>query len=488
VTTSIENLIDGTWSAEGDGVAKQDLNPADQRDVIGLIPLARPEQAAAAVDAAAAAFPAWRATSIVERGVILSKAADLLRDRRETIAADITRENGKTLREARVEVTKSADFLDYYAGVGRLPYGELLDDVREGAFVLTKREPLGVVVAITPWNDPLLTPARKISPALISGNTLVVKPSTDTPLAMQHLAMALQDAGLPAGVVNLISAPSAVIGSHVLADPRIAAVTLTGSTQTGLGLQKQLAGRNLRFQAEMGGKNAAVVMADADLDLAAATIAAAGFAQAGQRCTATSRVLVQASVRDAFLDKLVAIAGEQRVGPGIDDDTTVGPLVHRDQQSLVVEHVGRARAQGASVLIGGDVPTTDAQAHGCFVNPAVVADVEPSMDLWREEVFGPVIAVATFDSFEQAVHEVNDSPYGLSAAIFTTNLSMAHRFIDEADTGQVAVNLPTSGWDVHHPFGGFKNSGSAFKEQGLEALRFYTKLKTATIGHTRAAQ
>jgi aldehyde dehydrogenase (NAD+) len=436
------------------------------------------------VDAAAEALRPWRRMSALGRGAIMSKAADLLRERHDDIARDLSRENGKTLGEARVEVEKSADFLDFYAAVGRLPYGDLLNDLREGAFVMATREPVGVVVAITPWNDPMLTPARKISPALVAGNTVVVKPSHETPIAMQHLARALHDAGLPPGVLNTVTASNEIVGAHVLADPRVAAVTVTGSTATGKALQRQLAGRGVRFQAEMGGKNAAVVLADADLDLAAATIAAASFAQAGQRCTATSRVLVHRDVEQALVERLVAAARAHRLGEGTADGTTLGPLVSRRQQVSVLKYVQQAKDDGATVRCGGDAPAE--LAHGCFVSPAVVTGVGRDTALWREEVFGPVVAVSTFDDFDDAVAEVNDSPYGLSASIFTRDLSAAHRFIDEVDAGQVGVNLPTSGWDVHHPFGGFKESGSAFKEQGLDALRFYTRVKTAAVGHTKA--
>ncbi|MGV9254373.1 aldehyde dehydrogenase family protein [Streptomyces sp. NPDC003697] len=482
----IEQLVGGRWVGADAPARTENLNPADQRDVIGDVAMLSAGQAASAVAAAADALPGWRRTSAVQRGVILARAADLLRERRDDIAGDVSRENGKTPAEARVEVDKSADFLDFYAGAGRLPYGELLSDVREGAFVMTVHEPVGVVVAVTPWNDPLLTPARKISPALVAGNTVVVKPSLETPLAMQHLARALHDAGLPAGVLNTVTAANDVIESHVLADPRVAAVTVTGSTATGQALQRRLAGRGIRFQAEMGGKNAAVVLADADLDLAAATIAAAGFAQAGQRCTATSRVLVHRDVHDRLVELLVAAARSHRLGAGSADGTTLGPLVSRRQQASVLKHVQQARDHGAEVRYGGDAPSEGDLSHGCFVTPAVVTGVKPDTPLWRDEVFGPVLAVAAFDNFRDAVADVNDSPYGLSASVFTRDLSAAHRFIEEVDAGQVAVNLPTSGWDVHHPFGGFKESGSAFKEQGADALRFYLRVKTAAVGHTRA--
>lgn len=479
----IEHLTAGIWSSNFEAGEVEDVNPADDKDVIGTIGLGGRGAAGAAVDAAAAAFPQWRRTPIVERGAILARAADLLRERVEVIAADITRENGKLLAEAHVEVVKSADFLDFYAGVGRLSYGDLLDDVRPGTQVVASREPIGVIVAITPWNDPMLTPARKLSPALVAGNTVIAKPSTQTPLALQHFARALHDAGLPAGVLNTVHAPNDIIASEVLADPRIAGVTVTGSTATGFALEKLLAGRSVRFQAEMGGKNPALVLPDANLDLTVRTVAAAAFAQAGQRCTATSRVLVHRQIHDEFLHRLVEAAKAHHPGPGNSAGSTMGPLISRAHQRSVLEHVGRAQLQGAKVLTGGEAPTENGTGSGCFVTPAVIAGVTPEMSLWKDEVFGPVLAVSMVEDLDEAIAAANDTPYGLSAAIFTGSLSAAHRFIAEVEAGQLSVNLPTSGWDVHHPFGGFKDSGSAFKEQGLDGLRFYTRIKTAAIGH-----
>lgn len=483
MTIPIEHLVDGVWGDGGDASAIEDINPADDADTIGQLRLSGPANAIATVDAAAAAFPVWRRTPLIARGAILARAADLLRERIGGIAADITRENGKTLTEAHIEVTKSADFLDYYAGFGRLTYGDLLDDARPNTRVTARREPIGVVVAIAPWNDPMLTPARKLSPALISGNTVIAKPSSQTPIALQHFIRALHDAGIPAGVVNSIHADNRVMSEIVLADPRIAGVTVTGSTATGYALDRLLAGRSVRFQAEMGGKNPAVVMPDADIELAGRTIAMAGFAQAGQRCTATSRVIVHREVAAELIELLTAAAQAHRPGPASTPGTTMGPLISREHQSSVLEHVARAVREGATVRAGGGPSLVAGNAAGCFVEPTVLSDVTPSMSIWRDEVFGPVLAVTVVDDFASAIKAANDTAYGLSASVFTTSLSTAERFIEEVDAGQVSVNLPTSGWDVHHPFGGFKDSGSAFKEQGLDGLRFYTRIKTAAVCH-----
>jgi aldehyde dehydrogenase (NAD+) len=271
------------------------------------------------------------------------------------------------------------------------------------------------------------------------------------------------------------------VSEPLLAGAPLAAVTFTGSTEVGLAIHRAVAGRNLRLQTEMGGKNASVVLADADLDLAAETIAAAAFGQGGQRCTATSRVIVDGAVAGALVERLVARAEALRLGPGLDPETKVGPLVSPAQRDGVLAHVDRAVDEGAELRSGGGTPEGDAYRHGCYVQPTVLAGVERDMAIWSDELFGPVVAIHTVDGLDEAIEATNDSAYGLSAAVFTDSLAAATRFMDEVDTGQVAVNLPTSGWDVHHPFGGFRDSGSPFKEQGLEALRFYTRVKTCAV-------
>lgn len=477
----LQYRIGAGWEpGETDGLA-DDTCPSDTRQVLARYrPMSR-AQVERAMAAAMAAFPAWRATSPLARAAILQKAAAILRSRRSDHAWQLSLENGKTLAEATVEVEKSADFLDFYAATARLPSGGVIADSRPGTRGMMMVEPIGVIAMITPWNDPMLTPARKLGPALISGCCVILKPARETPLAADFLVRALVEAGLPAGVLNTVICDHSVFDQAVVAHPRLAGITFTGSTEVGLGLSRKLAGRNLRLQAEMGGKNASVVMADADLDLAVATLIGASFGQAGQRCTATSRVIIEAAVHDALVEKLRAAMTALKLGPSTDADTKVGPVVSRRHQQEVLGHIQRARGSGATLINGGGVPAGAAFEHGCFVEPTLVTGVSAETPLWRDEVFGPVLAVCTVDSFDEAIAAVNDSAYGLSAAIYTTSLRSAQRFLDLADTGQVSVNLPTSGWDVHQPFGGFKDSGSPFKEQGLEGLKFYTRTKMTAI-------
>ncbi|MGH2435708.1 MAG: aldehyde dehydrogenase family protein, partial [bacterium] len=334
---SYKNLVAGEWVESTSGESIEDRNPADTSEIVGLFPSMTAEDAHRAVEAAAAAFRTWKALTPVARGAILGRAAELIRERAEVIARDLTREMGKTIREARGEVARASYFFDYYGGYGRLPVGDHLPDERDGVFTFTMREPLGVILVIAPWNDPALTPARKLAPALIAGNTVVLKPATLTPLSAWHLIRALHDAGMPKGVVNMVTGPARSVGNALLDHPEIKGVTFTGSTAVGLGIQARVAGRNIRVQTEMGGKNAMVVLKDADPKLAAELAAAAGFGQTGQRCTATSRVIVERQAREAFMDAFVEKAERIIVGSGLEDSTTMGPVVDKSQLDTVLQ-------------------------------------------------------------------------------------------------------------------------------------------------------
>jgi aldehyde dehydrogenase (NAD+) len=474
-----ETLVGGEWVATGEWIDVHD--PADVRAPVARVPALRAKDVTRAYDHAERGFARWKRTSPFERARVLTGAARLLRDRLERIAADVTAENGKTLAEARGETGKAADFLDYYAGLARQGYGTLLHDARPDTRTHTQREPIGVILVISPWNDPLITPARKLAPLLAAGNAAVFKPATDTPVSGLHLARALHDAGLPAGVLNVVTGRTGEIEEALLDDPRIAGLTFTGSNQVGNRIRRRLGDRNVRFQGELGGKNASVVLRDADLPSAARTVAAAAFGQAGQRCTATSRVIVERPVYEEFTRLLVAETERLVPGPGSDPVTTLGPLSGPRQRDGVLADLDRAVREGARVLTGGGADTDGGRAHGCWVRPTVLGDVTPEMAVWRDEVFGPVLAVRAVDDFAAAVTEVNDSAYGLAAAVFTRDIGAAHRFVDEAECGQIAVNHPTPGWDVHLPFGGFHDSGTGYKEQGEEVLRFSTRVKTVAI-------
>lgn len=456
-------------------------NPADAREVVGEVPAMDAADAERALARARDALAGWKRTSIVERGEILRRAGELVRARRDEIARDVTREMGKLISEARGEVGKSAEFLEYYASFGRRPIGELLPDARPGAEARAVREPRGVVLAIAPWNDPVITPARKLCPALVAGNTVVLKPAPESPLSALHLARALADAGLPEGVLEIVTGPDDEVSRALVAAGGYDALTFTGSTEVGREIHRQLAGRNIPLQTEMGGKNAAVVLADANPDVVVDALATGAFVQAGQRCTATSRVLVESGRYDELAERLARRVGEIRVGDGLDEASQMGPLVAESRLEAVLASLERARAGGADVAYGGTRLADGPLGHGWFLQPTVLRDVDEQNEAWREELFAPVVALMPVDSVERAIELVNGSRYGLSASIFTRDLEAAHRFAAGVDVGCVAVNLPTAGWDVHMPFGGFKDSGSPFKEQGTEAFAFYTRVKTIAI-------
>lgn len=473
-------FVGGAWRNADDGAWLDVHDPAAWDAVIAQVPALSADDVRTAFATVRQGADEWAATNALTRGAILFRTAAILRERADDLVALLSRENGKTVAEATVEVAKSAEFFEFYAGLARLPYGDLIHDARERTTTSVRREPVGVVLAITPWNDPLLTPARKLAPALFCGNAVVLKPASDTPAIALELTRALLDAGLPVHAITTLTGRAGQIGAALVESEEIDAVTFTGSTEVGLELQRSLAGRNLRVQTEMGGKNAAIVLADADLDLAADTIAAAGFAQAGQRCTATSRVLVDTSVHAELVDKLVARARSLVAGAGSAAGTTLCPVINLDHRSEVLDHIDRARKEGATVATGGGAPS-GVDATGCFVEPTVVTDVTSQHSIWSQEVFGPVVAVMAVESLDEAIDLANASDYGLSASLFTRDLGATETFLAKIRTGQAAVNLPTSGWDVHHPFGGFKLSGSAHKEQGLEALSFYQRIKTCAV-------
>jgi len=481
VTTSLHlsalNLVDGEWQSGPNQLEVR--NPADTRELVATVPSMDARDVHAAFEAAERAAATWRDASAVDRGRVLLRAAQLLRDRRTELSRTLTLEMGKTLAEADGEVGKAADFFEYYGSLGRSERGSLLSHENPEVLSWTVHEPLGVVLAITPWNDPLLTPARKLAPALIAGNSVVLKPASDTPVIAIELARVLHDAGLPPGVLNTVTGAGREIGGALVDHPALKAVSFTGSNDVGAVLKESLANRDVRLLAELGGKNAAVVLADADLERSVASIAAAAFAQAGQRCTAASRVLVQREVLAEVRDGLVKAAEAHVVGSGSDPGVSMGPLVSPSQRDSVVGFVDRALGNGARRATSAKwlAPSE----HGCFVAPTVLTDVDTSMEIWTEEVFGPVVTLVAFDTLEEAINLVNASRYGLAAAVYTSDLDSAHAFAARADVGQVAVNLPTSGWDVHMPFGGFKSSGSGHKEQGVEGLDFYRKTKTVAL-------
>jgi aldehyde dehydrogenase (NAD+) len=478
-TPHLRSLIAGEWC--GGSIDAADTNPADPSTVVATVSLAGADLAVAAVEAAAATSSSWSSTALGLRGDVLRRAADLLDERSGQIGRDLTREEGKTLAEGTRETQLAARILRYYAGQVLDPHGETYPSQQPGVLLFTRRDPVGVVSVITPWNFPISIPAWKIAPALAFGNTVVWKPAEIVPLTAVHLLTALRDAGLPDGALNLVLGKGSQVGGVLATHPAVGAVTFTGSNPIGRLLQSQATEAGKKVQLELGGKNPAVVLADAALDPAAGHIATAAFGGTGQKCTATSRVIVHRSVADELVERLTERAKEWRVGDPLDPDIRVGPLASADQMATVLSHLDGAAQQGAKAIVGGgrlDGPL----AEGYFVPPTVLVDVQPDHAVVREEVFGPVLAVLPVDSFDDAVALANDTPYGLTSSIFTRDLGTALRFTELSRAGIVKVNQPTSANEFHVPFGGIKDSGAGEHELGKAARLFYTDSKTVSIG------
>ncbi|MFP3463684.1 aldehyde dehydrogenase family protein [Arthrobacter globiformis] len=471
------HLINGEWLGEAD---TERLNPARPAELAALSPSGTAADTDAAVSAAAAAQPGWATLPAPARGAILMAAGDLLLERQASIAEDLVREEGKTLAEAKGEVKRASDVLRFFGSLGWAATGEVLPSGLPDTTITTRREPLGVVGLITPWNFPIAIPAWKAAPALISGNTVVIKPAELTPLSATHLARALQDAGLPAGVFNVVHGKGRVVGDALARDPRIAGLSFTGSTAVGLGLQEILNARRARVQLEMGGKNGVLVLDDADPRKAAKVVAAGAFGLTGQACTATSRVYVTPGIRSAFLEALTQEAAAYTPGDGLAPGTSMGAVVSGQQFGQNQAAVRTAVERGATLLHGGYDGGTDAG----FLFPAAVLTGLPFDDAAvTDEIFGPVVAVLEVPDYEAVLAAINDSRYGLTAGICTDSLALATDFAARAQAGVIKVNRPTAGLDLNVPFGGVKDSSTnTFREQGKSALDFFTWGKTVYTG------
>ena len=467
----IQHLIDGKWV--GDPVVER-LNPFDD-SVVGVVASGDAETVGEAVAAAAQAQPGWAGLPLPARGAILLDAAEILRSRHRAVAEDLVREEGKTFGEAFGEVRRAIDILRFSGSLGWRQVGDVLPSGTPNTMVYTRREPLGVVALVTPWNFPIAIPAWKMAPALISGNAVVIKPAELTPLSVAHLVTALTEAGLPNGVINVVNGRGSVVGEALSAHPDVSALSFTGSTAVGHRIREVLQARGARVQLEMGGKNALVVLDDADPLAAAQVAAAGGFALTGQACTATSRVYTTRGIHDRFVAALTEAAAQIVPGDGLAEGTTMGPVVSDAQLSNDLAAVEQARADG--MLVGGE-------ANGRLLRPAVVTELSADHPVVTEEVFGPLIAVLPTDDLDAAISAVNSSVYGLSAGICTSSLASAQRFAAEAQAGVVKVNRPTTGLDLNVPFGGVKaSSTNTFREQGFAALDFYTWTKSVYLGH-----
>ena len=481
----IRNYIRGEWVSIRQGRELEVRNPADQDEVVGKGFLASTREAEAAIAAASEALPGWSRMPAPKRGDIVERAADLLRAEQDQMGRLLTREEGKTLAEAKGEIYRAYNVLNYTAGQSRRMGGITIPSELPKNFAYTLRQPLGVIALITPWNFPVCIPAWKIAPALVAGNTVIFKPSSTTPLTAAKLVDIFERAGLPPGVLNLLVGSSSDIGDVITRDRRVRGISFTGSSENGTQIYTTCASRGIKAQCEMGGKNPVVVLDDADLDLAAEGIVSGAFGSTGQRCTATSRAVLHEKIADKLISEIIARASKLKIGNGLDPDVQMGPVVSAQQRDTVEQYIAVGQREGAKLVIGGRRPSG---LPGFFIEPTIFDNVKPDYRIASEEIFGPVLSVTRARDYEEALEFANSSVYGLTSSIYTNDAGRIFDFCERIETGMVHVNSPTVGGEAQIPFGGMKSSGVGEREQGPTALDFYTDVKVIYIDHTGAAR
>jgi alpha-ketoglutaric semialdehyde dehydrogenase len=482
-----QNLIGGQWLPAASGKTILNLNPADHSDIIGAFPSSHAEDVALAVAAAKKAFATWRLVPAPKRAEILVRAGNILIQNKEKYAHDMTREMGKVVAETRGDVQEAIDEAFYVAGEGRRLFGITTPSELQNKFAMSIRMPVGVVGLITPWNFPMAIPSWKLFPALVAGNTCVIKPAEDTPLSTYNLVHALTEAGLPAGVINIVSGLGPTAGAALVEHSDVRAISFTGSSSVGSLIAQRAAATFKQVSLEMGGKNAQIVLDDANLDLALDGALWGAFGTTGQRCTATSRILLQKGIAAEFTAEFVARAKKLKVGNGLDETVEVGPQVNANQIETSTRYVDVAIKEGAQLLCGGHALTRDPYAHGTFFEPTILAGVTPAMRIAREEVFGPVVALMEFATFEEAVEIANSIDYGLSTSLYTRDVNRAFTAMRDLEAGITYINAPTIGAEVHLPFGGVKHTGNGHRE-GLGALDFFTTWKAVYVDYSDKLQ
>ena len=480
----LKNFIDGEWTDSSSGRRVPDLNPADTSEVVAEAPSSTAAEAAQACEAAAGAFDGWRRTPAPVRGQILYRVHRRMEERRQELAEALTREEGKTIGESRGELQRAINVIEFYAGQARRITGETIPSELPGNFCYTLKQPVGPVAVITPWNFPVAIPIWKIAPALVSGNTVVFKPASLTPLTAALIVEIFAECGLPTGVLNLVYGGGREVGDTIVRHPAIRAVSFTGSNDVGVGLYTAAAARGIKCQCEMGGKNPIVILGDADLDLAVESAIQGAFGSTGQRCTATSRAVVEESIASEFVERLHTRAASLVVGNGLDPATSIGPSVDETQLDTVLAYVGIGKSEGARLVRGGDRVADSGLDRGYFVAPAIFDHVEPGMRIAQEEIFGPVLSVIRAPDARTALRVANGVKFGLSASIYTNDVPSMFRFVDELEAGIIHVNSPTVGGEAHIPFGGMKATGVGLREMGSVAIDFYTELKVVYVDYT----
>jgi len=487
-TKVYKNLIDGEWVESATGQTFENRNPADTRDVVGIFQKSAKADVDAAVTAAQHAFARWRLVPAPRRAELVYRAAEMLMERKEDYARDMTREMGKILKETRGDVQEAVDTAYYMAGEGRRMFGPTTPSELPNKFAMAVRQPIGVCGMITPWNFPMAIPSWKLLPALVCGNTCVIKPAQDTPLSTFNLVRTLMDAGLPKGVVNIVTGFGPDVGGPLTEHPAIKAISLTGSSAVGRIVGQTAAKTFKHCSLELGGKNPMIVLDDANLDLAIEGGLWGGFGTTGQRCTATSRIIVQKGVYGEFVERYVERAKKLRVGNGLDETVEMGPAINENQLKTDHSYVEIGKAEGARMKCGGNILKQGDYQYGFFHEPTVFVDVDPKMRIAQEEIFGPVVSIIPCDDLNQAIEIANGIEYGLSSALYTKDVNKAFAAMRDLHAGITYINAPTIGAEVHLPFGGVKATGNGHREGGIGAIDFYTEWKSVYVDYSDTLQ
>ncbi len=483
-----KNFINGEWVESKSGQTTENRNPANWDEVVGIFQKSSAEDVEMAIDAAAEAYKKWRLVPAPKRAEILFRIGARLTNEKEALSRDMTREMGKVLNETRGDVQEAIDMTYYMAGEGRRLFGQTTPSELANKFNMTVRQPLGVCSFITPWNFPMAIPSWKSMPALIAGNTVVIKPATDTPLSVAHFVRVCAEEGLPKGVLNMVTGSGGTLGDPLIKNKHVRIVSFTGSTEVGRKVSEACASTFKHSCLEMGGKNVQIVMDDADLGLAVDGALWGAFGTTGQRCTATSRIICHEHIYQKFCETLIKRAESLKVGDGLDESVQMGPQINEGQLNTVLSYIDIGKKEGARLATGGERLTGGKYDKGFFIQPTVFTDVTQKMRIWKEEIFGAVVGIASFRNFEQAIEMANDTPYGLSASIYTRDINKAYVAMRDVYTGIFYVNAPTIGAETHLPFGGTKETGNGHREAAAAALDVYTEWKSIYVDFSGSLQ
>ncbi len=483
-----KNLVGGKWCDSESKRTFENRNPANWDEIVGVFPKSTAKDIEKAVAAAKKAFKTWKNVPVPKRGEILGRCGDIMVERKEELAKLETREMGKVIKETRGDVQEGIDTAYYAFGEGRRFFGITTPSELTEKICYTVRKPIGIAGLITPWNFPMAIPCWKVIPALLSGNTAVIKPASDTPATATKLVETLMEAGIPEGVINIVHGAGREVGEALLAHPDVGVISFTGSSEVGSRIA-EVSGKTLkRVSLELGGKNAQIVMSDADLELATDGVLWGAFGTTGQRCTATSRLILDGKIYDTFIETLAERAKKIKIGNGLDELVEMGPVINSGQREIIHNYVQIGKKEGAKLVVGGEFYEEGECSKGWFYKPTIFADVKAGMRIEQEEIFGPVLSVIKFNTFEEAIAIMNDTKYGLSSSIYTKDVNIAMKAAEEIEAGITYINGPTIGAECHLPFGGVKNTGNGHREGGLAVYEIFTETKTIYVDYSGKLQ